>query len=567
MLRALHIRQLAIVEDVTVEFEPGLTVLTGETGAGKSILIDALSLALGERADRDQVRSGAEEARIEAAFDVSKQGEVAALLAELDLPPAAEGELLLRRIVSAAGKSRCAVNGAPVPLAHLARLGRILVDLHGQHEHQLLLDPATHLEFVDAFGGLLADRDAVRAAHAAWAGARAALDAARAALRGRSERLDLLEYQIDEIGGAKPEPGEDERLKAERERLAHARALEEALGRALDALSPEGGAGERLGEAVAALRGVSRHDPERVGPVLESLRRLAEMVRDESAGVRGVLDRLAADPARLATVEERLDLLERIKRKYGGSLEAALARLAEARAEAAALTSSDDAVRALEAQVAAAQAELSKRAVDLSEDRSLAAARFAESVAREIRELAMGGADFGVRLSQQGSPDGPVEWEGSRYVAGPEGIDQVEFYIAPNVGEGTRPLKAVASGGELSRIMLALKAVLAKVDRVGTLVFDEIDVGIGGRVADVVGAKLAEIGAERQVICITHLPQIAAKAGRHLVVRKEAAGGHTTVEVNEVAGTARVRELARMLAGEDVTPTALKHAEALLKGG
>src|SRR5687767_3074083 len=222
MLRALHIRQLAIVEDVTVEFEPGLTVLTGETGAGKSILVDALSLALGERADRDQVRSGAEEARIEAAFDVAKQAEVAALLAELDLPPAIEGELLLRRIVSAAGKSRCAVNGIPVPLAHLARLGRILVDLHGQHEHQLLLDPATHLQFVDAFGGLLADRDGVRAAHAAWAGARSALDTARAALRGRSERLDLLEYQIDEIGGAKPEPGEDERLKAERERLAHA---------------------------------------------------------------------------------------------------------------------------------------------------------------------------------------------------------------------------------------------------------------------------------------------------------------------------------------------------------
>ena len=567
MLRALHIRQLAIVEDATVEFEPGLTVLTGETGAGKSIVIDALSLALGERADREQVRAGAEEARIEAAFDVSRHREIAALLAELDLPPAEGGELLLRRIVSAAGKSRCAVNGSPVPLAHLARIGRVLVDLHGQHEHQLLLDPDTHLQFVDAFGGLLADRDGMREAHRAWVSARAEQDQARAALRGRSERLDLLEYQIDEIGGARPEPGEDDRLKGERERLAHARALEEALGRALDALSPEGGAGERLGEAVAALRGVAQHDPERVGPVLESLRRLTEMVRDESAGVRGVLDRLAADPERLEAVEERLDLLERIKRKYGGTIESALARLAEARTEAAALTSSDEAVRALEEKTAAAAAALSKRAVELSEDRSIAAAKFAEAVAREIKELAMGGADFGVKLSQQGDPDGPVEWDGSRYVAGPEGIDRVEFYIAPNVGEGTRPLKAIASGGELSRIMLALKAVLAKVDRVGTLVFDEIDVGIGGRVADVVGAKLTEIGAERQVLCITHLPQIAAKAARHLLVRKEAKAGHTTVEVREIQGTARVKEVARMLAGENVTATALKHAEALLRGG
>lgn len=566
MLRALHIRQLAIVEDVTVEFEAGTTVLTGETGAGKSILVDALSLALGERADREQVRAGADEARIEAVFDVAHLPEIAPLLAELELP-AGDGELILRRIVSAAGKSRCAVNGSPVPLAGLARLGRLLVDLHGQHEHQLLLDPATHLHFVDAFGGLLPEREGVRAAYTAWSSTRAELDAARAALRGRSEHLDLLEYQIDEIGGAKPEPGEDVRLKAERERLSHARALEEALARALEALSPEDGAGARLGEGVAALRGIVQYDAERIGPLLESLRRLGEMVRDESAGVRGVLDRLDADPAKLEAVEERLDLLERLKRKYGGSLEAALARLDAARTEAAALTSTDEAVKALELRVAEARDDLSKRAVELSEDRSAAAARFAESVAREIRDLAMGGADFGVRISQNGDPEGPVAWDGNRYSAGPEGIDQVEFYIAPNVGEGTRPLKAIASGGELSRIMLALKSVLAKVDRVGTLVFDEIDVGIGGRVADVVGAKLSEIGSERQVICITHLPQIAAKAGQHLVVHKEVVNGHTTVEVKAVAGPARIRELARMLAGGDITPTALKHAEALLKAG
>jgi len=564
VLKELRIRNLAIIEDVSLAFEPGFTVLTGETGAGKSILIDGLSLALGERADRDLVRAGSDEARIEALFDLTLLPEIRQLLADLELPEV-EHELVLRRVISASGKGRCSVNGSPVPLSHLKQIGDLLVDLHGQHEHQLLLDPSQHLFFVDAFGGLLEEREAVRRAWVAWNGARTELDAARANLRGRSERLDLLTFQIEEITTAKPEPGEEERLAAERSRLANVQKLTEALTRSHDALLADGGAGEQLGVAINALRGAVDFDPERIGPELESLRRLVEMVRDEGNDLRGLAEKLEADPGRLEQIEERLDLLSRIARKYGGSIEAALAHLEEARKEASALTASDETVAALEAGMEEARGKLSSVALELSEDRSRAAAKFAELAAREIQELAMSEADFGVRISQQADEAGPVESEGDRYLTKADGIDLIEFYLAPNVGEGTRPLKSVASGGELSRIMLALKAILASVDRVGTLVFDEIDAGIGGRVAEVVGRKLHDIGAERQVLVITHLPQIAAKATQHVVVRKVIEEGHTKVEAHLAGGKERLNELARMLAGEEITPTALKHAESLLE--
>jgi len=564
VLKELRIRNLAIIEDVTVEFEPGFTVLTGETGAGKSILVDGLSLVLGERADRDQVRAECEEARIEAVFDLILLPEVRQVLADLELPDE-DGELILRRVITAAGKSRCAANGSPIPLSQLKRIGDLLADLHGQHEHQLLLDSSQHLLFVDAFGGLLEDRESVGRAWAAWQAARGELEEARSALRGTSERLDLLAYQVEELEQAKLEPGEATRLEADRTRLANAQKLNEALMRAHDALLADGGAGESLGVAINALRGAVDFDPRNLGPGLESVRRLVDMVRDEGNNLRSIAESLEADPGALDRIEERLDLIGRLTRKYGGSVESALAALESAREEMALLTSSDETVAALEAKTEAARQALSAQALDLSNDRSRAAAKFAELVARELGELAMGGADFGVRLSQQADPEGPVESEDGHYRATAEGIDAIEFYIAPNVGEGTRPLRAIASGGELSRIMLALKCVLAAVDRVGTLVFDEIDAGIGGGVAEVVGRKLREIGAERQVLVITHLPQIAAKASQHVQVRKVVEEGHTRVEVRAAAGKARLNELARMLAGEEITASALKHAETLLK--
>ena len=565
-MRELHIRNLAIIEDVSLEFESGFVILTGETGAGKSILVDGLSLALGERADRDLVRAGADEARVEALFDVERLPEVRQLLVNLELPLMGN-ELVLRRIVAAGGKSRCAVNGSPVPLSELKQVGDLLADLHGQHDHQLLLESSSHLQFVDAFGGLLDAREGVRHAFTLWKERRDELAAARAGLRGRSERLDLLQFQVDELDSAKLEAPEEARLAAEKLRLANVQKLADALGRAHEALMSDGGAGEMLGAALHAVRGVVEYDRGHLDPEVTALEQLVEQVRDEGNSLRAIQEKLEADPGRLEKVEERLDLIGRLARKYGGTVERALAHLAAAREEAATLASSDEAVAGLEAAVEALRADLSTRAVDLSEERSRAAARFAELVARELKELAMGGADFGIKMSQQDDPEGPVIQDGDHLRTTPEGIDALEFYLAPNVGEGTKPLKAIASGGELSRIMLALKSVLAGVDRVGTLVFDEIDAGIGGRVAEVIWRKLREIGAERQVLCITHLPQIAAKATEHFVIRKTVAGGHTKVEVRRAEGKTRVSEVARMLAGEAITASALEHAATLLKEG
>jgi len=549
---------------VSIEFGPGFTVLTGETGAGKSILIDGLNLALGERADRELIRTGCDESKVEALFDLEGMPGAAERLAGMEVP-LLDGELLLRRVITAAGKSRCSVNGSPMPLVLMKKLGDILVDLHGQHEHQLLLDEASHLEFLDAFGRLGSRRDEVREAHGAWKGYVDEMDRLKTADRGKAETLDLLNFQINEISAAKIEPGEEARLVAERNRLAHAQKLLEALGSARDALVGENGARDHVGRAAAAIRSVASFDPDAIDPAVEALGRLNDTVQSSANDLRGIMESLEADPGRLDAVEERLDLIGRLKRKYGGSEESLIEHLEKSRKEAAELAGAGERLAEMAERLEKARCLLSDRAASLSGDRNRVSETFASRVAKELAELAMGAVDFGVKLSLRGDPDGPVSAGGNRYLCTPEGIDSVRFYIAPNVGESTKPLKSVASGGELSRIMLALKSVLGSVDRVGTVVFDEIDAGIGGRVAEVVGRKLGEIGGERQVLCITHLPQIAARAAGHFVVRKKESHGHTVVEAEKLSGKKRIEELARMLAGEDITPTALRHAEALLK--
>jgi DNA repair protein RecN (Recombination protein N) len=443
----------------------------------------------------------------------------------------------------------------------------MLVDLHGQHEHQLLLDPSRHIEFLDAFGGLVPRVGEVREACHAWRSCREELEELSSRERGKAEELDLLNFQVGEISAARLEPGEDGRLSAEKSRLAHAQRITGALAAAYDALAGEGGAQEMVGRAVSALKGVEEYDPGRIGPEAEAMAHLDSIVQSEAQDLRQLLEKLEADPARLEQVEERLDTVSRLKRKYGGSEEAVLKYLEEARTRAAELTGAEEKLAALKGRAEELRRELSAKAAALSRERERVSARFAELVGRQLVELAMSGADFGVKTFRRGDPDGPVEMDGNRYACTAEGIDSVEYYLAPNVGESTKPLKAIASGGELSRIMLALKSVLARVDRVGTLVFDEIDAGIGGGVAEVVGRKLKEIGDERQVLCITHLPQIAAHAQEHVAVRKMERDGHAQAIVMKLKKKERVEELARMLAGAEITPTALKHAETLLRGG
>jgi DNA repair protein RecN (Recombination protein N) len=565
VLKQLRIRNLAVIEEVTLEFESGFTAVTGETGAGKSMLIDGLNLVLGERADKELVRTGCDEAQVEALFDISDEHRVAALLSGLELP-SMEDDLLLRRVVSAAGRSRCAVNGSPVPLLIMKQLGDLLVDLHGQHEHQLLFDESRHLEFLDAFGRLEDLRSDTAAAYLEWKSVRDDLDSLGRGGEDKARRMELLLFQVNEIDSAKLVAGEEEGLAEEKKKLANARRIEEALTRAREGLTGERGAQEMMGGAAAALRTVLEFDRGGIGPILERLKGLEEGVREGSNELRVLLEMLEADPARLEWLEERLDTIARLKHKYGGSPEKVHEHLAAARAELKMLSGAEERVAELKERLGKLSTALSALAAKLSLERSGASMDFAKSVARQLEELAMEKADFGVRTTQYADEAGPVTMDGSTYKCTQDGIDTVEFYLAPNVGEETKPLKSIASGGEMSRVMLAIKSVLAGADRVGTMVFDEIDAGIGGRVAEVVGRKLAGLGDRRQVICITHLPQIAARASRQVSVTKDEGEGHARVRAVPVTGQARVAEIARMLAGEEITASALKHAKALLEG-
>jgi DNA repair protein RecN (Recombination protein N) len=566
MLKELHIRNLAIIEEARMEFGPGFTVLTGETGAGKSILIDGLNLALGERADREMVRSGCDEAVVEALFDIGSLPEIAALLATMEVPDMG-GELVLRRTVTAAGKSRCSANATPVPLVMMKKLGDRLVDLHGQHEHQLLLNPAMHLEFLDAFGGLLPARAGVRGAYLDWKACRQELDELRARDREQAARQELLSFQVGELDSARLKDGELESLQEERSRLANIQRIAEALGRAYEKMMGVGGAGVARGGAVADVRSAVDFDRKNLEPQSEALVRAQEAMLEAAGSIRAMQEGMEADPRRLEQVEERLDLLAKFQRKYGETVAQMLEYLERSRKDLQEVASSGERMKELEERAESLRKDLSVQAGKLSGERRQRSSDLALEVSGELRQLAMDTADFGVKTIQQCDSAGPVEMGGDRYQAGESGIDSVEFYIAPNVGAGTHPLKDVASGGELSRIMLALKSVLAKVDRVGTLVFDEIDTGIGGRVAEVIGRKLAQIGESRQVICITHLPQIAARSTGHFHVRKLAEGGLTRVEIKALDGKNRTREIARMLAGEEITDTAMRHAESMIKGG
>jgi len=565
MLRELHIKNLAIIREVALEFKREFTVLTGETGAGKSILIDGLNLVLGERADKELIRSGCEEASVSALFETAGLKGVDGLLRSMELEPAG-GELLLRRTINKAGRSRCSVNGAPVPLSMLKKLGDVLVDLHGQHEHQSLLLAASHVDYLDAFGDLLGLRRAVGEAFAEWSELNEELTKLSAAEKGKADRMDLLNFQIKEIETARLKEGEEAELAAEKLRLANIQKLLDGLSRAHESIAGEGGAHEIIGGAAAALRAVLEYDRAHIEAHAEILSRLHESVADEGSELRLLLESLEADPARLEAIEERLDAVNRLKRKYGGSIGETLKHLEKALAEASELSLTEGHLAELTTKSEEARCRLAGAAGGLSEGRKEKAESFAKRVTKELHQLAMETAEFSVGITRYADPEGPIEIGGERCRVTPDGADLIEFNLAPNVGEGAKPLAAIASGGEVSRVMLALKSILASVDRVGTLVFDEIDSGIGGRVAEVVGRKLKEIGSSRQVICITHLPQIAAAAGSHMFVTKTAAKGSTRVEVKNVEGDARVKELARMLAGEEITETAVQHAQALLAG-
>jgi DNA repair protein RecN (Recombination protein N) len=555
MLKLLRINNIALIPSLELEFGPGLTLLTGETGAGKSILIDALGLVLGDRASPDLIRSGEERATVEAVFEVQA---AQALLDERGLP--AEGEeIVLRRELQASGKGRATVNGALVPVSLLRDLSPQLAVVHGQHEPQGLLDPASHLALVDHFAG----EDAARPIGELYRDLRsteAALERLRGDRREAERRREMLEFQASEIERAGLAAGEEEALRAEKARQANASRLSGLSGEAFTLLyDDEAAALARLGQVWKRVEELAAIDPE-FRPFLEAKADCQPPLEDLARFLRDYRERLEVSPGRLDEIESRLATIERLKKKYGASVDEVLAFGGRCRAELATLGSPEEQERQLGERRELAAAAYLDRAKALSKRRRAVARDLVRRVQAELALLAMEKTRFEV-LFTPADPEAaldPAAWT-------EQGLERAEFLLSPNPGEELRPLARIASGGELSRLMLALKSVV-RADVPGlTLIFDEVDAGIGGGVAEVVGRKLKLVAERQQVLCVTHLPQIAAFADRHLAVRKQVTRGRTQTGVDALSESDRVEEVARMLGGETVTATARLHAREMLK--
>lgn len=546
MLQSLLVENLAIIDRLEVEFQLGFNALTGETGAGKSILLEALGLLLGERADPMLIRASAERLKVSAVFIVPPSVDIESLGVELE-----EGALYLYREVQANGRSIARVNGQPVPVSTLKAIGERLVDLHGQHEHQSLLKPSQHLELLDRWLGepALTLREQVRQAVAKFHQLQRELQELTAREREREQMLDLYQFQIEEIRSANLQDGEEESLLTEERRLTHAERLLSLAGSAYEGLMGESGAYDQLATASRSLTEICRIDPS-MQATQEQLEGALAIVEEVTRTLRHYTETVEYDPDRLEQVIARLELIKRLKRKYGDSIPAILAYAEEAEQKLHLLEHQSERREAVEQELAETRQLAESLCEQLSALRQAGAERFAHAVQRHLQDLAMAHAQFEVAIHPK-----PMD---------STGIDAIEFLFSANPGEPPRPLSKIASGGEMSRVMLALKAVLANASPVPTLVFDEIDAGLGGRTAYHVGEKLAHLAEHFQIICITHLPQIASRAGYHLLIEKQMVGERTSVSITPLTGEDRVKEVARMLAGEP-TDTALQHARELLE--
>jgi DNA repair protein RecN (Recombination protein N) len=562
VLGLLRIRELVLVQELALELGPGLNVITGETGAGKSVLVHALQLVLGARARADVVRTGADQAEVEALFEV--RGAQDAVRERLRALGHAGDELVVRRVVGASGRARAFVDGRLTTATELAEIARGLVDISSQHEHHALADPAGHLRWLDAYADLEGDVEAMSAAWRDLTVALAARDEVRARLGDRAAREELIRFQRDEIRRVAPLVGEDEALVAEITRLRASERLVRAAAGAEDALSTgEASALEAVDRVIAELEEAARLDADLAAP----LQRL-EAARGEIDGVARGLGRYArtveSDPGRLAEAEERLADLRRLLRRHAVSLDALLGLVGRLDAELGELDDADGRLAAAEGAVEGARSRAAALARRLTARRNEGANRLSAAITAELATLGMGGARVEVSVAPLvGAVDRDVIVDGARL--GERGIDRVEFLIAPNRGEEPRPLRRVASGGELSRALLALKRVLAGLGPVGTYVFDEVDTGVGGAVADTIGRKIAEVARHHQVVCITHLPQIACYADHHFRVSKSEVDGRTLSRVEALDGAEQVEEIARMLGGASVGDVQRRAAEALLR--
>jgi len=567
MLEELRIRNFAIIDNLELTLGPGLVVFTGETGAGKSIIVDAVMLLLGGRAESIVVRAGADRAVLEGIFrlEPAVQAAVQALLEPEGLWDTPD-TVVLGREIRRNGRNLARINGRTVNLGLLRAVGNLLVDIHGQAEHLSLFRVREHIRLLDRFAGLEDALAAYQTTYRRLQRTRRRLETLRQHEADAARRADFLAFQIQEIENAGLDPEEETRLTAERERLAHAETLAEHTRQAIFLLD-EGNADipaitDLFGQVAHALETIAQTDREQAD-LAAAAADVAETLADLTRRLRDYAETLEFDPRRLGAVEERLALIADLKRKYGASIPEILAYAERARTELETITHAEEQIAALEAEIAALESDLAARALALSQQRQQAARKLAAGVETELQDLHMAGARFAVDLRRRPDPHGLPIHDQERVAYDDRGIDKVEFLLAPNPGEGFKPLAKIASGGESSRLMLALKRVLALADPTPTLIFDEIDQGIGGRIGAVVGRKLHDLARHHQVLVITHLPQLAAYGDAHHRVAKNVRNGRTATTVTPLKGEARVRELAQMLGGS--TPEMLRSARALLE--
>ena len=548
MLELLHIENIAIIEAADIEFAPGFNALTGETGAGKSIVIDSLSAVLGQRTSRELIRTGAEKAFVSAAFS----GMAPELTEELGIQPEADGTLLLQREIQTDGKNVCRVNGRPVTVGQLRALGARLLNIHGQHDGQQLLDEEQHIVYLDSFGRVESLAIAYAEKYKDFTDIRRQIGALQMDEAEKARRVDTLQYQIEELRRAKLTPGEEEELTARRGMLRNAEKFLDAVAGADYALNGDdsgGGALSALRQAQDALSGV-RHLDDAFGQLYERLGEAYSEVYDIAATVEDKRGELDVSPGELDRVESRMDLLYRLKKKYGATVEDMLDYQARCEAELAQIEDAGDTLARLEQALSKAEKEARQAAQALSDARKAAADRLTAQILTELQQLDMGKIRFAVDFAEK-----PLD---------SDGMDTVRFLMSANVGEELRPIHKIASGGELARIMLAMKNVLSEQDHVGTMVFDEVDTGVSGRAAQKVAEKMARISRRKQVLCVTHLPQLAAMADTHFSVEKGERGGRTYTEVRRLDREQRRQELARLTGGSHVSQTMLDGAEELL---
>lgn len=559
MLVTLRIKNLALVSDLTLELRPGFNAVTGETGAGKSIIIGALNLVLGERADRTLIRSGSDSCSVEAVIDLTKaETAIEDFLEENGLEPCDEGQLLLKRTFTAAGSNRQFINGSPTTLSVLGTLGEWLVDMHGPHDHQSLLHTSRQLLILDAYGNLDAPRDEF----AALARQRTELEENKAALivdeQTYAQQLDLLRYQCSEILGAGLRAEEEEELEQEHRRASNAARLLELCQGALQALDDDDPSlmtqAGAVGRALRELAGIDAA----AEPLLEAHGQAIEILGDLRRELSSYADGVDVDPRRLGELEERVDLIHSLKRKYGATLEDVIAFGAEARAKLQSLEQRDEELERLNAALAKLDGAIAQAGKRLTAGRKKVIPKLEKAVVKELNDLGFAQSHFAVAL------ESVVPSAEKRISVSTTGLDSIEFQFAPNPGEPARSLRAIASSGEMARVMLALKTVLAAQDQVPILIFDEVDANVGGETANVVGEKMRKIGENRQTLCITHLAPVAAAADAHYVVSKRVEEGRTFSDISLLDKSARVDELARMLGGKG--DAAKRHAKELLTG-